>query len=76
MRLSGKRMRCRQSKLLYLNHRLPPWLNEDDPRSPLEPLVRQQLADDIGVPIHRIGVARFHQKMLAMAQYMRFDWRQ
>jgi hypothetical protein len=34
-------MRCRQSKLLHLKHRFPPRLNEDTPRSPLEPLVRR-----------------------------------
>jgi len=29
MRLSGAGVRRRQTKLLYLNHRLPPWLTED-----------------------------------------------
>jgi hypothetical protein len=27
----------RRTKTLYPNHRPPPWLNEDDPRRPLEP---------------------------------------
>jgi hypothetical protein len=40
MRLSGKRVRCLESKLPDLNHRPSPWLTEDDPRRPLEPLVR------------------------------------
>jgi hypothetical protein len=39
-RLSGKRMRCPETKLLYFHHRFPPTINEDEPRSPLEPLVR------------------------------------
>jgi len=29
MRLSEARLRWLQTKLLYLNHRLPPWLTED-----------------------------------------------
>ena len=33
IRLSGKRVRCLQSKLLNLDHRLPPYLSEDDPAS-------------------------------------------
>ncbi len=32
MRLSDARLRCRQTKLIYLDHRLPPWLTEDAPR--------------------------------------------
>jgi hypothetical protein len=32
MRLSDARLRCRQTKLIYLDHRLPPWLIEDSPR--------------------------------------------
>jgi hypothetical protein len=32
MRLSDARMRRRQPKLIYPNHRLPPWLTEDAPR--------------------------------------------
>jgi hypothetical protein len=32
MRLSDARLRCRQTKLLYPNHRPPPWLTEDDTR--------------------------------------------
>ena len=40
MRLSDAGMRRRKTKLLYLNHRLPPWHTEDAlPRS-LEPMVR------------------------------------
>jgi hypothetical protein len=30
MRLSDAGLRRRTSKLIYLNHRPPPWLNEDD----------------------------------------------
>jgi hypothetical protein len=30
MRLSDARARRKKTKLIYLNHRLPPWLNEDD----------------------------------------------
>jgi hypothetical protein len=30
MRLNDARLRQRQTKLLYPNHRLPPWLTEDD----------------------------------------------
>ena len=29
MRLSDARLRYRKTKLIYLNHRLPPWLTED-----------------------------------------------
>jgi hypothetical protein len=43
IRLSGKRVRCQQTKLLYLNHDHPLGLNEIDPRSPLEPLVGRPL---------------------------------
>ena len=32
MRLSDAGMRQPQTKLLYLDHRLPPWLPEDAPR--------------------------------------------
>jgi hypothetical protein len=28
MRLSDARVRCRKTKLIYLNNRLPPWLTE------------------------------------------------
>jgi hypothetical protein len=30
--LSDAGMRRRQTKLIYSNHRLPPWLTEDAPR--------------------------------------------
>src|SRR5882757_7616096 len=42
MRLSDARLRRRQRKILYLNHRLPPWLNEDATPRSLEPMVRIQ----------------------------------
>jgi hypothetical protein len=29
MRLSDARLRRRPAKLIYVNHRLPPWLTED-----------------------------------------------
>ena len=32
MRLSDAGLRCRQTKLIYPNHRSPPWLTEDAPR--------------------------------------------
>ena len=32
MRLSDARLRQHESNLLYLDHRLPPWLTEDAPR--------------------------------------------
>jgi hypothetical protein len=32
MRLSDAGLRQRKTKALYLNHRLPPWLNEDATR--------------------------------------------
>jgi hypothetical protein len=32
MRLSDAGMRCRHTKLIYLNHRLPPWPTGDDTR--------------------------------------------
>jgi hypothetical protein len=32
MRLSDAGLRRHKSKLIYLNHRLAPWLNEDDTR--------------------------------------------
>jgi hypothetical protein len=40
MRLSDARLRCRQTKLFYPNHRLPPWLAEDATPRSLEPMVR------------------------------------
>jgi len=39
MRLGDAGLRQPKSTLLYLNHRLPPWLNEDDTPRLLEPLV-------------------------------------
>jgi hypothetical protein len=40
MRLSDARVRSRKTKLIYANHRPPPWLTGNDtPRSP-EPIVR------------------------------------
>ena len=32
MRFSDAGLRCRQTKLIYPNHRLPPWLTEDEAR--------------------------------------------
>jgi hypothetical protein len=40
MRLSDAGLRCRQTKVLYLNHRLPPWLTEAATLRSLEPIVR------------------------------------
>jgi hypothetical protein len=31
MRLSDAGIRCRETQLVYLNRRLPPWFNEDTP---------------------------------------------
>src|SRR5450631_4223745 len=39
MRLSDAGLRCRQTKLIYPNHRLPPWLTEDSTPRSLEPIV-------------------------------------
>jgi hypothetical protein len=39
MRLSDAGLRRRQSEILYLNHRLPPWLTEDTPRDRLNRLL-------------------------------------
>jgi hypothetical protein len=41
MRLSDAGMRRRQTKLIYPNHRLPPWLTEDATPRSLEPIVRR-----------------------------------
>ena len=41
MRLSDAGLRQRQTKLLYLNHRPPPWLTEDATPRSLEPIVRR-----------------------------------
>jgi hypothetical protein len=40
MRLSDAGLRGRQTKALYPDHRLPPWLNEDAAPRSLEPIVR------------------------------------
>jgi hypothetical protein len=32
MRLSDAGLRCRPTKLIYPNHRSPPWFTEDAPR--------------------------------------------
>jgi hypothetical protein len=40
MRLSDAGLRRRETELLYLNHRLPPWLTEDAATRSLEPIVR------------------------------------
>ena len=42
MRLSDARLRQRKTMMPYPNHRLPPWLNEDGPRRPLEQTVRRR----------------------------------
>ena len=42
MRLSDTRLRRRKTKLLYTNHRFPPWPNGDDTPRSLEPIVRSQ----------------------------------
>ena len=44
MRLSDAGLRCPQSKLIYTDHRSPPWLNEDVAPRSLEPIVRFQTA--------------------------------
>jgi hypothetical protein len=40
MRLSDARLRYRKPKLIYPDHRLPPWLTEDAAARSLEPIVR------------------------------------
>ena len=42
MRLSDAGLRCRQTKLIYPDHRLPPWLTEDATPRSLEPIVRRR----------------------------------
>jgi hypothetical protein len=39
MRSSDAGARCCQAKLIYLNHRLPPWLTEDAARDRSNPLL-------------------------------------
>jgi hypothetical protein len=41
MRLSDAGLRCRPTKLIYPNHRPPPWLTEDATPRSLEPIVRR-----------------------------------
>jgi len=41
MRLSDAGLRCRPTKLIYPNHRLPPWLTEAAAPRSLEPIVRR-----------------------------------
>ena len=41
MRLSDAGLRRRQSKLLYPDHRSPPWPTEDATPRSLEPIVRR-----------------------------------
>src|SRR5258708_2066936 len=40
MRLSDAGLRCQPTKLIYPNHRFPPWLTEDSTPRSLEPIVR------------------------------------
>jgi hypothetical protein len=55
MRLSGAGLRCRQTKLIYPDHRLPPWPNGDAAPRSLEPIVRQH-------PLCRAGDAQARAK--------------
>ena len=41
MRLSDAGLRQHPTKLIYPNHRLPPWLTEDATPRSLEPIVRR-----------------------------------
>ncbi len=43
MRLSDAGLRYRQTKLVYPDHRLLPWPNEDATPRSLEPIVRRHL---------------------------------
>ncbi len=43
MRLSDAGLRCRQTKAVYLNHRPPPWLSEDEARDRSNRLLADQL---------------------------------
>src|ERR1700683_8489 len=45
MRLSDAGLRCRETKLIYPNHRPPRWLTEDAAPRSLEPIVRAHLVD-------------------------------
>jgi hypothetical protein len=51
MRLSDARLRCRQMKLFYLNHRLPLWPNEVAAPRSLEPIVRLYVSSQKMRPI-------------------------
>jgi hypothetical protein len=46
MRLSDAGLRRRAAKLLYRDHRLPPWLNEDDTRDRSNRLLGIRHIDD------------------------------
>ena len=60
IRLSDAGLRRRQTKLIYPNHRLPPWLNGDATRRSLEPIVRR-LRD--GVLRHHYSVTCRHNTL-------------
>ena len=51
MRLSDARLRGRKTKLLYFNHRLPPWLTEDATRDR-----SNRLLDVIRVELRIVGI--------------------
>ena len=44
MRLSDAGLRCREAKLIYPDHRSPPWLTEDAPRDRSNRLLGADLA--------------------------------
>jgi hypothetical protein len=45
MRLSDAGLRCRQTKLIYPDHRPPPWLNEDATRDRSNRLLDGEIGD-------------------------------
>jgi len=63
-------MRCREAKLIYPNHRLPPWPNEGAAPRSLEPLVRQSFVNEVLFPTcpstyHSLGKSN-HPRELAI----------
>jgi hypothetical protein len=54
MRLSDAGWRQRQTKLIYPNHRLPPWLIEDATPRSLEPIVRRSSGSIMNSRLRRV----------------------
>src|ERR1700735_4052716 len=75
MRLSEAWLRCRQTKLVYPNHRLPPWLTGDATRDRSNrwlALASEQLSVKTKLPISVDSHLRFldrHVQLLRVAPY-------